>query len=1321
MERQRKRELRDLNLRTWAGEKDVLPVQGALDSSMKKNTAFIKRLRTAINAAGLTVFLHEVRTLSLHKYLSEIISACFEGLCRLKTPGEIAAGVEIVSALHQRFGPDEFTKYIGWLVGRGLSTPDRAQLKALTPEVREREEKERVSRQRILLRVATELWLVGVLKSLEDVARPEEAGKTKDAGKVGDGLPKAKINGLRPDTADPEPFPLEVLKDMLGHDREHVNLPLVVIFVKSFAWDILGSKSAKTEGRKTVMEDGATAVTNGKTESATSTDEEETTSQDAPIIAPELQQRFRNILNRYFEDVKAHLLRDQKHITSQGRRNAEAYVKSGEVFEDRQNNYEKQMKTQEKLVSNAQILADALGSEMPDLSEKESSNSGADGTIGLVKTGEYLRGQGEGAGIWEDDEERRFYENLIDLKDRVPGILLEDGKKKKVDTDEQVGKRAEEKSAEPAETKEKAEPIEAKAAETEESSTAIANKTVGAQVDALLAQLVELSSRDQVDQFAIDFCFLNSKASRNRLIKAIQDIPKGRSDLLPLYSRLVATLAKHLADVSQGIVAYLDEEFRSLQRRKTKDFLGQVRMVNIRYIAELTKFGVVPEHVIFHCLKVSLDDFSRMNIEIISSLLENCGRYLLRNPETSPRMGSFLETLQRKKAAQHLGQQERMLIENAMYYVNPPERAAIQQKERTPLDLYIRKLIYLDLSKRSLEKIIKQIRKLHWEEPEVPEMLRKIFTKPGKIKYGNVHLLAVILGALHRYHQDFTVSVLDDLLEKITVGLELNDFKFNQKRIAEVKYLSELYVYRMVDSTLVFDTLYKIINYGHAGGFARPDSLNPLDLPDDYFRIRLVCSLLETCGMYFDKGAVKKKLDFFLTYLQYYIHTKDSLPMDMDFVVQDTFNLLRPQWKTVENLEDASHAFAEACKQNYQNIALNKPSDHDEPEEQEESDDARDDDDLHGDGADDDKSSGDEAAEGNDEEPIANPTDDDEEEEEEEEQIVVTRPEDQRDPEADADFDRELAKMMAGELESRKFERKPIFDVPLPMRRAGKETTAAAAEDNQEAQAPAPDPAPAPVINTMKFSLLSKRGNRQQASLRLLQNVLLAVGPCLLTFRQTRSIDLPSDSSFAVAMRTQQQAERAEQQRIKNLVLNYDLRDDDSADGESAFHYVLQPNTNRTCLIGKGNLNKPRRDFNNPSVAASNSSLHSSASSHENRTRGVNLVSFPPVSVPRNDENIRPKAPLKLPVHAEIPTDAPKALEVHSPYSQPRIDKSGNSRNNQRARKLQLSDVDWYATTKSPSLPLPTQPETHTSLESYIVPNHKQRKKEHANRNIVGL
>lgn len=124
---------------------------------------------------------------------------------------------------------------------------------------------------------------------------------------------------------------------------------------------------------------------------------------------------------------------------------------------------------------------------------------------------------------------------------------------------------------------------------------------------------------------------------------------------------------------------------------------------------------------------------------------------------------------------------------------------------------------------------------------------------------------------------------------------------------------------------------------------------------------------------------------------------------------------------------------------------------------------------------------------------------------------------------------------MAESLESRKFERKGLFDVPLPMRRAKE---ASAAESSQSNETPP---------GTMAFSLMTRRGNRQQVCFAyLLFSKIRGTD-----YSQSRTIDLPSDSSFAVAMKNQQQAEREEQQRIKNLVLNYDLGDDnDMSDGE---------------------------------------------------------------------------------------------------------------------------------------------------------------------------
>lgn len=103
---------------------------------------------------------------------------------------------------------------------------------------------------------------------------------------------------------------------------------------------------------------------------------------------------------------------------------------------------------------------------------------------------------------------------------------------------------------------------------------------------------------------------------------------------------------------------------------------------------------------------------------------------------------------------------------------------------------------------------------------------------------------------------------------------------------------------------------------------------------------------------------------------------------------------------------------------------------------------------------------------------INNTDQDGEADSDEEEQIFVTRQEEERDPEAEAEFDKAFEKMMSESIESRKFERKAMFDVPLPMRRTRETTTADDGENN------------APPPNTMAFSLMTKRGNRQQVCQR---------------------------------------------------------------------------------------------------------------------------------------------------------------------------------------------------------------------------------------------
>lgn len=137
---------------------------------------------------------------------------------------------------------------------------------------------------------------------------------------------------------------------------------------------------------------------------------------------------------------------------------------------------------------------------------------------------------------------------------------------------------------------------------------------------------------------------------------------------------------------------------------------------------------------------------------------------------------------------------------------------------------------------------------------------------------------------------------------------------------------------------------------------------------------------------------------------------------------------------------------------------------------------------------------------------------------------------------------------------------------------------------------------------------------------------------------------MPSDSHFAVAMKSQKEAERAEQQRIKSLVLNYDMQDsstDQAGTANVPFDYFSTPNPN---------LSIPRGGF--PSVVPQelNTLAHNDSSEGQGGEKHSTSHHQHNASLHQSSSNATAR-----------PTD-----------------KSGTNRSGHRARKLQLSDVDWY-------------------------------------------
>jgi regulator of nonsense transcripts 2 len=138
------------------------------------------------------------------------------------------------------------------------------------------------------------------------------------------------------------------------------------------------------------------------------------------------------------------------------------------------------------------------------------------------------------------------------------------------------------------------------------------------------------------------------------------------------------------------------------------------------------------------------------------------------------------------------------MIENAYYQVVPVDSSARSShiKIRPPLHQYIRQLLFVELgNKGSTNKILKQLRKLNWKDPEVASYAVRCLTSAWKVKFPNIRTLAGVVAELTLY-QEF-------------VGHRIS--KFNQRRVSMAKYLAELYNYRMVESSVVFKVFIIIV------------------------------------------------------------------------------------------------------------------------------------------------------------------------------------------------------------------------------------------------------------------------------------------------------------------------------------------------------------------------------------------------------------------------------------------------------------------------------------------------------------------------------
>lgn len=833
-------QLRLLNDARWRDE--LPPPLGKLDSSFKKNTAFAKKLRTAINQEGLAAVLRDIRGLSLEKYLSEVVASVTEGVLKCTKLEDVWAAVEIVSALHQRFG----AAFTSPLLANVLQLMATAAVPPLS-----------TARQAAMMRVVMELCLVGVFRTVSDCAR--------------DALPAYVVRNYT--KVELKRVVVVVLRDVLLEDIANGGaLPVAVAFLRRFGALLYPETKGAANSEGTYGTEGTLEKTCA-------------TASDADLAWLE---DVRHVLRAYAQATLKALTLTHAGLAALNGRIKKTSVRTGRIPEEL---------TAERDATNAvfEAMRDALqsfveaidGLVMPQLANPVAGGADDDAQVEVVRREDDL-------GVWDSVETRNFYT-------RIPIAALVETEGASTATEDTLES-------------------EVKGSSEGDSSDAAAGAAAsGERMRDIVGRLDAVSTTAELDSLAADFTALNltNKASKNRLFKWF--LETGEISKLKFFARFLAIHRVALADVIDELIEYVDRGFRTQIYRSA----SRINFKNVLFFCELIRFKLVPLHVVFHKIRaLTLSVAASNNLDLLLVVYEQCGRFLLHEPQYRDDMREMVALLKLKRANEQFLINDKMGINGLLVIVEPPVGPSVGDAgpsvgdamgdagHRDPEALFCQHLLRVELKPSNVSLVVRLLRKVDLNLSAVRRVLVQCLTTPEQTNYESIPQLAVVLANVSGSPttQWLRVEVIDTVLEKVIRGLELTDYRLARLRVADIKYVAALYNFGLVEWRLVRVLLYKVLTTGHPNMQPLPLSLVETDLPDNYLRIQLCCVLLthltRTPGLPLGgswkqhelkrmKRQARAELGQFMCFFEYYMFTKQQpIPRETEFRVSDLFKKL---------------------------------------------------------------------------------------------------------------------------------------------------------------------------------------------------------------------------------------------------------------------------------------------------------------------------------------------------------------------------------------------------------------------------------------------
>lgn len=392
-------------------------------------------------------------------------------------------------------------------------------------------------------------------------------------------------------------------------------------------------------------------------------------------------------------------------------------------------------------------------------------------------------------------------------------------------------------------------------------------------IDGIRKELERAQNMQRVDLLSIYYLSIDSPENQEKVIEQFSHISRNNINVTQYFARFIANISQKFPEIGNSVAQKLEKAFISFVNAQNKS-QGTVafspKLYIARYISELAMLNVGIESF-FSCLSFSLGHFYGKTIDMACTLILTAGKFLDDFCDaTHIRIRKAVSTLKQLREKEVFQQHIGVIINQAIELFEKPEETQKESKPIPSLNKYQAFVQHILLSndRQKNEREIKELIERMWSQSEVTHVTQ-FFVISQILELENFSLsqfnhLSKIIFEFSKTNQDFVISLVDILLERIRRGIERDSFVFRQRQLLEVRFLSELVNSRVISYDVALSTATQILS------LSMPKPSNYLIVVEgrkshriqinqsDFFKVKMVCELIDALLPSLKKYCSKK-------------------------------------------------------------------------------------------------------------------------------------------------------------------------------------------------------------------------------------------------------------------------------------------------------------------------------------------------------------------------------------------------------------------------------------------------------------------------------